>query len=368
MLSQSPRPWVELDDFLTALRVNGVSVGPADIDRLRQLFALEPRLDRDGLKSLLSALLVKTPAQREVFERLFADWCPDNDADWPEEAEGRGETRDREPTSRASRAPRLSEEPDASAEREPPRRRFSARLAAAVGGVLLLALLTWWVWPVEIVVESDVKVMPASTSPSTGANGPDDLPATPIDKVWLWQAEVDPLNVRAPWRLGPLELALLGLAALATAGAAGWRYRRRFPDLTPAPRRYVGHGWQPLPPPERDDGALIEARVWAAAVALGGPQADPAAAHSLRVALRLPVSPWQVDRIVAETRHTAARHRLVNWLLRCEPLGDNGLPQPGSLARRALNWWIQRYAEAAQRMQAQENPLLPWQSSLASRY
>src|SRR5215475_9493883 len=74
---------VELDSFLVTLRVNGVQVGPADIDRLRRLFALEPRLDRNGLKTLLSALLVKTPAQLETFEALFADWCPDHDADWP---------------------------------------------------------------------------------------------------------------------------------------------------------------------------------------------------------------------------------------------------------------------------------------------
>ena len=73
---------VELDGFLVALRVNGVPVGPADIDRLRRLFVLEPRLDRNGLKTLLSALLVKTPAQRETFEALFADWCPDHEADW----------------------------------------------------------------------------------------------------------------------------------------------------------------------------------------------------------------------------------------------------------------------------------------------
>src|SRR5262249_52990634 len=40
---------------------------------------------------------------------------------------------------------------------------------------------------------------------------------------------------------------------------------------------------------------------------------------------------------------------------------------PGSLARRALRWWGQRYAEAGGRMQTQENPLLPWQHSLARR-
>ena len=61
------------------------------------------------------------------------------------------------------------------------------------------------------------------------------------------------------------------------------------------------------------------------------------------------------------------RHRLINWLLRCEPLDDDGMPQQGSLAQRALAWWQQRYNAAAQQMQAQENPLLPWQDSLASQ-
>jgi uncharacterized protein with von Willebrand factor type A (vWA) domain len=83
MLHTGQRPLAELGDFLAALRVNGVPVGPTQIDRLRQLFALEPRLDRESLKSMRSALLVKTPAQREVFEALFASWCPDHAADWP---------------------------------------------------------------------------------------------------------------------------------------------------------------------------------------------------------------------------------------------------------------------------------------------
>jgi uncharacterized protein with von Willebrand factor type A (vWA) domain len=97
---------VELDAFLVTLRVNGVPVGPADIDRLRRLFALEPRLDRSGLKALLSALLVKTPAQRETFEALFADWCPDHDADWPHTDTPEREIQIEQPdTHRPSQAP-----------------------------------------------------------------------------------------------------------------------------------------------------------------------------------------------------------------------------------------------------------------------
>ena len=77
----------ELGDFLAALRLNGVPVGPGEIERLRHLFARQPRLDRAGLKTLLGALLIKTPAQRQTFEGLFAAWCPDHEADWPEPAE-----------------------------------------------------------------------------------------------------------------------------------------------------------------------------------------------------------------------------------------------------------------------------------------
>ncbi|HRF12599.1 MAG TPA: hypothetical protein PLR37_10770, partial [Candidatus Accumulibacter phosphatis] len=72
-----------LGDFLAALRLNGVPVGPGEIERLRHLFACSPCLDRAGLRSLLAALLVKTPAQRQTFDGLFAAWCPDHDADWP---------------------------------------------------------------------------------------------------------------------------------------------------------------------------------------------------------------------------------------------------------------------------------------------
>src|SRR5687768_13577207 len=101
-----PQQLVELDGFLAALRVNGVPVGPADIDRLRRLFTLEPRLDRNGLKTLLSALLVKTPAQRETFEALFADWCPDHEADWPRTDASEREVQTEQPdTPRPPQAP-----------------------------------------------------------------------------------------------------------------------------------------------------------------------------------------------------------------------------------------------------------------------
>jgi uncharacterized protein with von Willebrand factor type A (vWA) domain len=81
----SSKSLAELGDFLAALRVNGVPVGPEEIDRLRRLFALAPNLERQGLQSLLRALLVKTPEHRQTFEALFADWCPERNADWQED-------------------------------------------------------------------------------------------------------------------------------------------------------------------------------------------------------------------------------------------------------------------------------------------
>lgn len=571
------RQLVELDDFLAALRLNGVPVSPADIDRLRRLFALEPQLDRHGLKTMLSALLVRTPTQRERFEALFADWCPGHDADWPEDEEterGRGSE---QPTILGRRPPpEIPSFEDIAATQSRPRHPNLRWLPAAVGIVLPCVLLAWWWWPRPIQPPvSEPKPHPVSVPPVGNESDPDALPATLVDTVWFWKADVDTDAIRIPWRLGPMECVLLGLAALATAGAGWWRYRRRFPDLTPTPQEYVGYGWRPLPPLARDDGALIDARdrrqlvwniehfvsddptrrldlqqtvdatakaggyvqlhfkpavydreiwfwldrqldrttprtavhqltatlaaagldahqgwftdvpdrvdwpeqhgyrpvyeeghgrqalvaifsdgeglahrlnnplyrpattrllrdlrrwprlcfvdcspsgarlapllrevgisdidvialhevphwlggvevgpssasplgaelhgdtrVWAAAVALGRAQADTASAQSLRVALRLRVSPWLVDQILAEA-NTAGNHmRHINWLLRCEPLGANNVPQPGSLARRALRWWWRRYAEAAKSIQAQDNQLLPWQHSLASR-
>jgi hypothetical protein len=213
MLHNEQRPLAELGDFLAALRVSGVPVGPADIDRLRQLFALEPRLDRDRLKSMLSALLVKTPAQREVFEALFASWCPDHAADWPEE-----DARDLHAEWSASYTPQTPlapQEPPQETTPKQPRHGMARRLLTAVLVLVLSAGLLWLLWPPNIVVQEprlDPISLPARLS--TDDSGPQDLPATPVDKVWIWQAEVNSDHVHVPWRLTLLELALLGLVAL----------------------------------------------------------------------------------------------------------------------------------------------------------
>lgn len=147
---------------------------------------------------------------------------------------------------------------------------------------------------------------------------------------------------------------------------AAYRFRLEVVGLAQLPDWLGGvEAEAPLAAPA-DEGLFGPARQWAAVVALGGGQADAATAHTLRAVLGLAASPWNIDRILIESPRPESRRRLINWLLRGEPLNDD-LPRSGSLARRALDWWRARHEEADRDKQAQENPLLPWQNSLASR-
>ncbi len=245
-----------LDDFLATLRRNGVPVGPGEIERLRHLFERKPSLDRAGLKALLGALLVKTPAQRQTFESLFTAWCPDHEADWPAEPPPPAAA----PSSGETLSPQPGEPVEPVVEPPPAPRRFLYWLPGALAGALALAVLLWQLLTPQI-IEQKLPVEKPWPLPPAPENPDPDLPDQPVDKVWFWRTnEVKPETVRVPNRLGPLPLTLLGTTALALALGLAWRYRRRFPVIEPAPARYRGVGWQPLPPPPRDDSALIDAR------------------------------------------------------------------------------------------------------------
>ncbi|MBL8398183.1 MAG: hypothetical protein JNL84_08580, partial [Candidatus Accumulibacter sp.] len=561
----------ELGDFLAALRVGGVPVGPGEIERLRHLFAHQPSLDRGGLKTLLAALLVKTPAQRQTFDDLFAAWCPDSDADWQAVEPAPGEASAPSPPPAGEREGSLFAPPD------PPPSEFWKRALAAGAALLVLVALLWSLWPPrqpEIPAARAPTVVPEPPPPSA-ANLDPDLPDQPVATFWTWRIdELSPTAIRLPQRLGPGPLALLAVGALGLALALWLRYRRRYPVIVAREHAYRGFGWQPLPPPARDDGALIDvrarrqlvwsierfiaddptrrldlaktvdesaraggfmrfrfqpavyeravwfwldrhldpptprevaaqlaatlraagldarqglftdvplqvdwpaqagyrplaeegagrqaqvaiftdgtglrrrlehprhseetrrllaafehwprlcfvdcspdgkqlaalfaarrlrltavalpqladwlgagktdadaarppadehlsgaARQWAAVVALGGGQADAATAQTLRAVLALPADAWDVYRVLAAAAPPDERCRLINGLLRSEPLAGETL-RADSLAQRALAWWQARYVAAEATMRAQENPLLPWRDSLASR-
>jgi hypothetical protein len=132
----------ELGDFLAALHVNGVAVGPGEIESLRHLFSRQPVLDRAGLQALLAALLVKTPAQRQTFDGLFAAWCPDCDADWPP-AGPESESASASTPTPAANAP--AEQPYAPP--KPPAPDLWPRWRLIAAALLLFGALLWAVWP-----------------------------------------------------------------------------------------------------------------------------------------------------------------------------------------------------------------------------
>ena len=246
---------VELDGFLVALRVNGVPVGPADIDRLRRLFVLEPRLDRNGLKTLLSALLVKTPAQRETFEALFADWCPDHEADWSNTDVVEREVQTEQPdTRRPSQAP-PSFDTITAPQQQPSRHLW---LSAALLVVLVGALLAWW-WPRLSPTLHEPPSRTVSVPPTEDSDDPDALPATPVETVGCGRL-----------RSIPRPSMRRGASARWNASSSAWRrWVRREPPgggIASSSRTSTrvavlcGLRLATLPSPERDDGALIEAR------------------------------------------------------------------------------------------------------------
>ena len=249
-----PTQLADLSDFLAALRVNGVPVGPREVERLRQLFALQPEMDRDGLKHLLSALLIKTPTQREAFEPLFAEWCPTHEAEWPDESPPDAPIETPSIPTAPALTPGMPEEPD-----EPPSRWRLGLLALAAA--LLCGALIWWFWPKQpVVVTPPPRVKSTQPRPPKHTVAPNELHDQPVEAVWYWKATIDADNIVTPWRLGPIELEVLGLIALAAAYAMWRRYHQRFPDISPLAYRDAGRRRQPLPPPERDDSALTEAR------------------------------------------------------------------------------------------------------------
>src|SRR5262249_55836321 len=154
-----------------------------------------------------------------TFEALFADWCPERDADWQEDVGYAPES----PPIPELEPPPAHVPPATDDTIAAPRRQVLPPVWGFLSGVALLALLLWVVWPQPVVVPppQEPADVPANLPPPTSPR-PDALPATPVDIVWFWQAHVKPFTVLR--RLKPLELAALGLLPLATALFVSIRY------------------------------------------------------------------------------------------------------------------------------------------------
>ena len=211
-----------LSDLLGALRSQGIPIGPGEISRLQHLLNRQPQLDRQGLKSLLSALLVKTLTQQQTFEALFEDWYPDSDVAWQQVVSASPQP---EPSSASQPTSTVVEVDFPEAEAPLPPR---WPIPAALLGSLLVGLLVWQLYPrPSVVIDPPTPATSVTVSEPTTNQDPS-LPHKPVNTVWYWQTEpIEPEAIQVSPRLGPFALALIGSLALLLALALWWRYRQR---------------------------------------------------------------------------------------------------------------------------------------------
>ena len=60
-----------LDDFLAALRFEGIPIAPHELGWLQHAFRLAPSLDRQSLKDLLACTLIKQASHRGSLKRCL---------------------------------------------------------------------------------------------------------------------------------------------------------------------------------------------------------------------------------------------------------------------------------------------------------
>ncbi len=274
----------DLEGLFVALRESKVPVGVREALRLRQMLALGPALDREGLRLLLACVLVRSAAEREAFERVFAAWFERTVAALEEEVARAG----REEKASVV-APVVPDAPDAPVGEEAKKRlRRRWRGAVVAGGVALgvVGAVVAWRRPVEEPVNpvKGIPTAPSSVTPKAPSSVTSITPksatptalssATPVPPPPVTPAAHRPLipDTRQFRALVPVievtlpdhGASLFALAAALVAGGAGlglWFGLRKRAWLRepsrPAPR--VTPADYPLrPPPELPAQVLLE--------------------------------------------------------------------------------------------------------------
>jgi formylglycine-generating enzyme required for sulfatase activity len=260
-----------LDDFLAALRFEGIPVGAHELGWLQHAFRLAPALDRQSFKDLLACTLIKQASQREVFEALFEDWCPPDGADMAKPLADNN-TPSPEPAVTAPQ-PRAPEPGKTAPEQEPPPEiptpfwtAWRPWLFTLIG--LMVAVLAYAV----IRSATSGPAPPPKPHPPTTAFTVEptpqpataDLPKDPAPHYWTWVPTFDPPG---PPLISPAWLAF-GLAGLALLAGAllSWRYRRRIDIPVPEASPDAGPAWLPLPKLTPTGPALLDPDALRAAV------------------------------------------------------------------------------------------------------
>jgi hypothetical protein len=260
-----PRPPLSLEPLLLDLREAGLPVGVAEIDRLRQVFALQPDLadgepdqTRRRLRAWLRALLVKSPRDRATFERIYNRWL----------AHAEEDLQFRMPPPSSLTPPPSPPSPPLPSPIPPERDWRGWQAAAAIlvlASILVLVsiLVVAWLYPSR---PSDLQ----PPTPIPVVEPPQPSPKTPAEiRERTFSSPVATLTVvpsPATWT-GWLPLGLGGLAWV-VAGGLWLRQRRRswLPEPASEPIRAgpprVFPQPPPLPGPQLLDARQQESLVW----------------------------------------------------------------------------------------------------------
>jgi formylglycine-generating enzyme required for sulfatase activity len=176
---------VGLDRFLFELRVRGVMVGTSEIDRLQRVFSAGPELDLRGLETVLSSLLVKRDADREVFAQVFNQWIDRADASLVRFAPATPAAKGRR---KAAPAAQPDSQPDLEDLLAPPRLvprqglRFVARCCALAMMLVPAPLSEQSVWT-TVGIPAAVPTACADDDPTCDATSPPEMPAVSSDQA-----------------------------------------------------------------------------------------------------------------------------------------------------------------------------------------
>ncbi|ETW96559.1 MAG: hypothetical protein ETSY1_26130 [Candidatus Entotheonella factor] len=242
-------PIASLDDFLAALRHEGIPIGLREHLWLQHALQLAPSPERLELKALLACTLVKQEVHRERFEALFEIWHPpepgiNETASETPDSPLIGQTRQQTP---ATPKPAIAAGYQATVMSQTSVKRWRISICWMIGLVLLCLVGLGYMFysqrpspPVPA-----VKARPDLPPPPPAKEIPPDAPQ-PAKQFWTWVPEIT-ITTPSLW----VSAGLPGtVAILALLGGAGlWRrYHRRTampPSLGPP---VDGPSWLPLAP------------------------------------------------------------------------------------------------------------------------
>lgn len=235
---------LSLESLLLDLREVGLPVGVAEIDRLRQVFALQPDVaggepdqTRRRLRVWLRALLVKSPQDRAAFERIYDRWLA--------RAEQDVQFRTRPESPSASRPSSPSLPPPRSPVVERDWRGWQA--AASILVLVTILVVAWLTMPPVSQLTTPAHVAEEQTPL------PQPPPKTPAEiRQRGFSGPVATLTVvpaPATWT-GWLPLGLGGLALIVAGGLGFYQWRRSWlPEPAVVPLREGPPRVFPQPPP-----------------------------------------------------------------------------------------------------------------------